>query len=253
MSEKRIELKGKYWSTNMTEDGKYDIKLFGYRFEDLKLNPDETAFLLVDVYGKGYDEEDPIPEPKDTTFGSNEMFLIEKEIINKKIRPALDIARAKNLKIIYIENRYEPNLADKNSEFGIFIKRFWGLSVKECLNKQLQYSKVIAPKGDDFIIQKRFYGAFTNTELDYLLRNLGIKNLISVGFTADICLFFTLYEAWTHNYKVILLRDATLAFEPTIECMRNLIKTNHSIEFIEKFIGHTVTSQEFIESCKTYL
>ncbi len=250
MANNIIKLKGRYWSTNKTPNGKYIRNLFGYRYEDLQLDLNETAFLLVDVYGKGYDEEDPIPEPEDTPFGTTDLFLIEKEIINKKIKPALSIARDRNFKIIYIENRYDPYLADENSEFGIFIKRFWGLSVKECLSRQLQYSKVIAPKEGEFVIQKRFYGAFTNTELDHLLRNLGIKNLICAGFAADICLFFTLYEAWTHNYKVVLLRDATLALELTDECAKNLTKTKDSVEFIEKYIGHTVTVQEFIESCK---
>ena len=246
----QINLKGKYWSTNMTEDGKYDIKLFGYRYEDLNIDLDKTAFLVVDVYGSGYDMEDPIPNPEDTPFGTSESFIIEKEMINKKIKPAIDAARSTKLKIIYIENRYKPYLTDEKSEFGKFIKRFWGLSVKDCLSKQLRYSKVIAPRAEDFVVQKRFYGAFTNTELDYLLRNLGIKNLICVGFTADICLFFTLYEAWTQNYKIILLRDCTLAFEPSIDSIKDLTKTKHSIEFIERYIGHTITSGEFIESCK---
>ncbi|MCL5771781.1 MAG: cysteine hydrolase [Actinobacteria bacterium] len=251
MENKKIKIKGRYWSLNRKPDGTIDPKLFGYRYEDLELNFDETALLVVDVYGKGYNNEDPLPESP--TFGTAELFLIEKEIINKKIKPALDMAREKNLKIIYIENRFEPYLVDENSEYGKYTKRFWGLSVKEYFSGDgglLQYSEIVAPRENDFIIQKRFYGAFTNTELDYLLKNIKVKNLISVGFTADICLFFTLYEAWTHNYKVVLLRDATLAFEPTKEHTRNLLKTKHSVEFIEKFIGHTVTTKEFIEGCR---
>lgn len=251
MGDKKIKLRGRYWSLNRKEDGTIDQKLFGYKYEDLELDFDETAFMVADVYGKGYDEEDAIP--KNPTFGTKELFLIEKEIINKRIKPALDIVREKNFKIIFIENRFEPYLADENSEYGMYCKRFWGVSVKEYFRGDgglLQYSKIVAPREGEFVIKKRFYGGFTNTELNYLLQNLGIKNLISVGFTADICLFFTLYEAWVHNYKIVLLRDATLAFEPTDECVKNLIKTKHSVEFIERFIGHTVTTQEFIKSCK---
>ena len=252
MEDKKIKLRGRYWSVNRKEDGTIEQKLFGYKYEDLELNFCETVFMVVDVYGKGYDEEDPIPE--NLTFGTKELFLIEKEIINKRIKPALDIVREKNFKIIYIENRFVPYLVDENSEYGKYCKRFWGVSVKEYFSGDgglLQYSKVMAPRESEFVIKKRFYGGFTNTEFDYLLQNLGIKNLICVGFTADICLFFTMYEAWTHNYKVVLLRDATLAFEPTEECVKNLTKTKHTVEFVERFIGHTVTTQEFMESCKT--
>jgi len=249
----KIKVKGRYWSLNRKEDGTIDPKLFGYNYENLELDFNKTAFLVVDVDGKGYDKDDPIPKPEETTFGTKDLFLIEKKIINEKIKPALDIAREKKFKIVYVESRDEPYLADENSEFGKYCKRFWGVSIKEYIGSErglLQYSKVVAPRKGEFVAKKRFYGGFTNTELDYLLKNLGIKNLISVGFTADICLFFTLYEALLHNYKVVLLRDATLAFEPTTECIKNLTKTKHSVEFIEKFIGHTITTVEFIESCR---
>ena len=250
MEDKKIKLRGRHWSLNRKEDGTIDQKLFGYKYEDLELNFCETVFMVVDVFGKGYDEEDPIPE--NTGFCTKELFLIAKEIINKRIKPALDIAREKNLKIIYIENRLDPYVLDENGEFGKHYKRYWGVSIKEYFSGGgglIQYSKLVAPRESEFIMKKRFYGGFTNTELDYLLRNLGIKNLICVGFMADICLFFTLYEAFRNNYKIVLLRDSTLAFEPDDNCIKNLTKTKHSVEFIEKFIGHTITSEEFIESC----
>ncbi len=252
MENKIIKIKGRYWSLNREPSGKINPKKFGCRHEDLKLDLDKTAFMVIDVYGKGFDENDEIPE--NPAFGIKELFIMEKNIINNKIKPALEAARSKNFKIIYIENRDEPYLVDENSEYGKYCKRFWGLSVGEYFRgdgeSMLQYSNVVAPKKGEFVMKKRFYGAFTNTELDYLLSNLNVKNLICVGFTADICLFFTLYEAWVNNYKVVLLRDATLAFEPDEECIKNLTKTNHSVEFIERYIGHTVTVDEFIESCK---
>jgi nicotinamidase-related amidase len=249
MKNESIHINGRYWSVNRREDGVIDPSLFGYNHEALKLPFDNTAFMVVDVYGLGYDEDDPIPENK--TFGTEELFKIEKNIINKKIGPALSKARERNMKIIFLENRSEPYLYDENSEYGKYCKRFWGVSVKEYFSGGLlEYSKVVEPHEGEYMIKKRFYGGFTNSELDYLLQNLGIKNIFFVGFTADICLFFTMYEAWTRNYKVILLRDATLALEPDEESVKNLTKTKHSVEFVERYLGHTIETDEFIRSLR---
>jgi len=115
----------------------------------------------------------------------------------------------------------------------------------------LKYSKVTAPLEGEYFVKKRFYDAFIYTELDYLLINLGIKILICVGFLVDDCLFFTLYEAYVHNYKVVLLRDCMFAFEMNDDnYIKNRTRTKHHIETVEIFIGHTATSEEFIESCK---
>ena len=48
--------------------------------------------------------------------------------------------------------------------------------------------------------------------------------------------------------KLVLLRDATLAFETSEDRVKNLTATKYSVEFIEKYMGHTITTQEFIDS-----
>ncbi len=114
----------------------------------------------------------------------------------------------------------------------------------------LEYSKILEPQKGEFVIKKRFYDGFTNTELDYLLRNLGIKNLICIGFATDICLFFTLYRAWTFNYKIILIRDATLGWELFGNSIEQLNITKNAIGFIERLFGHTILAKEFLDSCQ---
>ena len=76
MKKESIQITGRYWSVNRREDGVIDPSLFGYRHEELELPFDNTVLMVVDVYGLGYDEDDSIPENK--TFGTEELFKIEK-------------------------------------------------------------------------------------------------------------------------------------------------------------------------------
>ena len=120
MDNKIFKCKGRYWSLNRKKDGTLDEKLFGYNYENLDLNFDETAFLVIDVYGQGLDEEDELPA--NPVLVTKKLTMVEKEIINNNIKPALEMAREKKFKIIYIQNNSDPYYEDNNHQYGIYTK-----------------------------------------------------------------------------------------------------------------------------------
>lgn len=78
------------------------------------------------------------------------------------------------------------------------------------------------------------YSGFVGTRLDFLLRYLDIKVLFTVGFSADACLITTVIDALWHDYKVILLRDSTLANDFPEEQER-LLGTQRMVKMMEAF------------------
>lgn len=64
----------------------------------------------------------------------------------------------------------------------------------------------------DFIIPKRRYDGFFQTDLDLTLRELGINTLIAVGCDTNICVLQTLAGAYFRGYKTIVPADATATF-----------------------------------------
>lgn len=64
----------------------------------------------------------------------------------------------------------------------------------------------------DFIITKRRYSGFFGTDLDLLLRELGIRTLIAVGEDTNICVLHTLADAYFLGYDTIVAEDATRTF-----------------------------------------
>ena len=64
----------------------------------------------------------------------------------------------------------------------------------------------------DFVISKRRYDGFYQTDLDLTLRELGVDTLIAVGCDTNICVLQTLAGAYFRGYKTIVPADATATF-----------------------------------------
>ncbi len=59
----------------------------------------------------------------------------------------------------------------------------------------------------DYFIQKRRYSCFINTDLDILLRGLGVQTLLLVGNLTDVCVHYTFADAHQRDYHVRVLED----------------------------------------------
>jgi len=71
----------------------------------------------------------------------------------------------------------------------------------------------LKPEHNDFIIYKRRYSGFFQTDLDISLREEGILELELVGVCTNICVLYTAASARMLNYKVTVLKDAVASFD----------------------------------------
>ncbi|KAJ5621595.1 Isochorismatase hydrolase [Penicillium herquei] len=67
------------------------------------------------------------------------------------------------------------------------------------------------PLDNEPIIDKPGRGAFAHTDFELLLRNKGIKNLVLVGVTTDVCVSSTMREANDRGFDCLILHDGTAA------------------------------------------
>lgn len=70
----------------------------------------------------------------------------------------------------------------------------------------------LKPQDDEIVLHKTCGGVFNSTELDYILRNLGIDTLIVTGVVTNGCVETAVRDAADRSYKVILISDACTAF-----------------------------------------
>ncbi len=69
----------------------------------------------------------------------------------------------------------------------------------------------------DYHIVKPRYSAFFATELDLLLRRLGIKTLLLTGVATPNCIRATCYDALSLDYSVTVLSDCTASCTEEIQ------------------------------------
>lgn len=71
----------------------------------------------------------------------------------------------------------------------------------------LEFLDMVAPQGDEIIVDKTSAGAFNSTALDQLLRNMGRDRLIFAGVVTEGCVEMTARTAADRGYYTTLVSD----------------------------------------------
>jgi len=138
-------------------------------------------------------------------------------------RKALDDARNAGLRIVYLKMGFRPDLSDLGAEdsvnrtlhlhFGVgqdcnapdgrksrfLIRDTWNTDIVDELT----------PRPEDVVLYKHRFSGFFETDLDKILRGLGITNLIVTGCTTSICVDSTIRDAMFRDYRCVLLSDCS--------------------------------------------
>jgi len=83
------------------------------------------------------------------------------------------------------------------------------------------------PLQTEYVIHKTRMSAFIGTELDLMLRTIGVNDLVITGIQTPNCIRTTVFDAIAYNYPVTLIEDAVGAKNDTIhkanvEDMKNI-------------------------------
>lgn len=70
----------------------------------------------------------------------------------------------------------------------------------------------IAPGGDEIVLPKSSSSVFVSTHIDYILRNLGVRQIVLVGLLTDQCVESAIRDACDLGYLVTEVTDACLTY-----------------------------------------
>jgi nicotinamidase-related amidase len=130
------------------------------------------------------------------------------------IARALDFFRQKGRPVFHVVREHRADGSDVES---IRLDRF--LDNHACAVAGTPGCEIVDPlvplPGEYRIVKKRF-SAFMNTELDFMLRRLGISHLAVCGTQYPTCVRCTIFDAAAYGYQVTLLTDAASAQTPAI-------------------------------------
>jgi ureidoacrylate peracid hydrolase len=72
----------------------------------------------------------------------------------------------------------------------------------------------IAPRGDEIVMPKTSSSVFISTHIDYVLRNLNVRQLVISGLVTDQCIESAIRDACDLGYLVTQVTDACLTYTP---------------------------------------
>ena len=70
----------------------------------------------------------------------------------------------------------------------------------------------IAPGEDEIVLPKSSSSVFVSTHIDYILRNLGVRQVVLVGLLTDQCVESAIRDACDLGYLVTQVTDACLTY-----------------------------------------
>ena len=115
--------------------------------ETLDLPLEQTVFLLVDVYGKRYDDDFEAPADLPSIYRAPANDPV-KEIVRNKIVPAKAAAKRAGLRVVYVANYLSPGLSEGN-EWRNMSVRTCGVDVLSAWvppTPILEHARIIAPE-----------------------------------------------------------------------------------------------------------
>ena len=155
-----------------------------------------------------------------------------REIITP-LKTLLEEGRRRGIPIIFTQEVHRKEQVD----FGLELE--YGEPL-HCLEggRGAAFYKDLLPEEGDHIIQKRRYSAFFATDLDILLKGLGINTLILTGVATDVCVRATAQDAHQHNYRVAVVP----------ECVAGTSRTRHeaALENIAYIFGEICPLKDLV-------
>ena len=154
-----------------------------------------TCLLLVDTQNYTWNPQIARQQPY---FDSQ-----VREVVVPNLRRLIDAFRTAGAEVMYtvIENLTKDG-RDRSLDYKIcdyFVGRgSWEAKVLDAL----------APEDDEIVLPKTSSGVFNSTNIEYLLRNIGIDTLVVTGFLTDQCVDITVRDAADRGFYPICIADA---------------------------------------------
>lgn len=188
---------------------KTDYRSFYYQGapepEDIVLNVEETALLVIDIQNKYMQvPEDPVEKERWQPF-----FDRMNNIVIPNTAALIETCRGRNLEVLFAriaclkEDGRDRSLSQK--------KPGWNYLLMPKDSEESQMVPELTPQGDEIVVCKTTDSALTGTNLRLLLSNMGIKNVIAAGIFTDQCVSSTVRSLADESFNVVVVENCCAA------------------------------------------
>ncbi len=179
---------------------------------DVPIDPVQAALLFVDVQNynarpDGGEYATMTETERDARYG--EFFRVMRETAMPNMQRLQAACRKAGIEVMYtVIEALTRDGRDLSLDYKIsrlFVPRgSWDAKVLD----------EIAPAGDEIVLPKTSSSVFISTNIDYVLRNLGVRSLIIAGVLTDQCINSAVRDACDLGYLVTVPTDACATLTP---------------------------------------
>jgi nicotinamidase-related amidase len=175
----------------------------------------DTALLVIDLqYGDAHPDHGLLRRMRDRGDEEIAAYYVDRleTLVIPNVRRLQDACRAAGIEVIH--TKIESLTADGRDR-SLEHKR---LNIHHPPGSlDAQFREEVAPVGDEIVLTKTCGGVFNGTNIEYVLRNLGITELIVAGVITSGCVEVAVRDAADRGFSVTLAEDACASWSEEME------------------------------------
>jgi nicotinamidase-related amidase len=152
-----------------------------------------------------------------------------KERVVPRIAQLIESARNVKIPVVYVCDAHRPGDPEFSDFPGGAEHAVKGTGGEEVIDD-------VKPLPGDYVVHKRRFSGFFGTDLENLLKELGVDTLIFVGRPTNVCVLYTVADAFQRGYSVLVAED----------CLYSKTKEYHQSGLDAMFFARKITLDEFI-------
>jgi ureidoacrylate peracid hydrolase len=163
-----------------------------------RIDPSTTALLVIDM------ENDFVAPGAPFEVPAGRAML-------PTLARVLTCCREQGIRVIYTTHAHRRD----GSDMGLFARNPQ-IARGEALadgGPGVEIYPAIAPQDGEIVIKKHRFSAFYGTDLEIVLRSLGVRTVVITGVTTENCCHATARDAYFRDYEVVVLSNATATFD----------------------------------------
>jgi nicotinamidase-related amidase len=219
--------------SNFTERDFIDLARKAYNEGDVKFRivTKKCALLVIDMqdeFVKPYWTPDWVPE------ATRQVPWIKRLI---------EHCRTKKVPVIFTVYSKTHNYYDRPKTGPLMPGRYSELKIDRSnffIKGHIWYE--LAPQEDEIVIHKSSYGAFYDTPLETILKNLGIDTIIICGTVTTFCCGMTARQGYERSFKVVFGSDVTSPDDPDMQ--------DFELKVLRKGFAKVMTAEKIIKALK---
>jgi nicotinamidase-related amidase len=174
----------------------------------------------------------------DVQNGVVERFAEPQAALLATLAEAVAAAREAGVPVIYVRVAFRDGAPEVSPNNRIFanLDRTRNLGEDDVAT---EIHSAVAPRPGDIIVTKRRVSAFAGSDLDVVLRSLGIDSLVLCGIATSGVVLSTLRQAADLDFRLTVLRDGCLDADEEVHrvLMDKLFSRQATVELASEWVA----------------